>query len=56
MREDIESLLDDKYEIIGYSDSDPIYEQIKEYEYKSFYSPEELVDYIYGLYHYYNFG
>ncbi len=42
IRETIEHLLDDKYEVIGYSDSDLIYHNLKEYEYKPFYIPEHL--------------
>ena len=42
IREYIEQLLDNMYEITGCSDADPIYNKLTEYEYKPFYSPEEL--------------
>jgi len=44
MRENIEYLLDDRYEIIGYSDADEAYSMLTEYEYRPFYTPEKLDD------------
>lgn len=42
LRKKIEASLSDNFRIIGYSDSDTIYRDVKEYEYKPFYAPEAL--------------
>jgi len=44
VRKKIETNLSDNYNIIGYSDSDIIYKDISEYEYKPFFLPQILCD------------
>lgn len=43
-RKYLENCLANHYEIIGYSDSDERYSGIKKYDYKPFYSPENLIN------------
>lgn len=40
----IEEMLSSNYEVVGYSDSDSLYQKLKWYEYKPFWTPCKLID------------